>query len=238
MAKPPLKGPKQQFKGPKPQPPRLGSAPQPDLAHFTPRTDKQREAIEALETCRLVFLIGPAGTGKTIIAAYFALRELAARRARHIIMSRPPIEAGDPQGAVPGDHDDKIAVYMVPIMRAMETFASKDKLVEYRNKKTIEWLSPTLLRGNTYSDSVVIYDEMQNATPEQLRLALTRAGEGTTMIVTMDPTQCDLPKHKESAYKDVGRFLNRPGIAVIEFDAEDVVRSEIVREVLRAYADE
>lgn len=211
--------------------------PEPSVVAFVPRTDAQKRALHALATCQLVFLVGPAGTGKTILAAWYACKRLVDKTAKHVVLSRPPVEAGQSIGALPGDPDQKMDPYIRPIFKNMALFLGRDKLQELRYKRTIEIVAPTFLRGDTFPDAVMIFDEMQNATPDQLRLALTRAGENTTMIVTMDPSQCDLAKNMESAYIDVRRFLNRPNMAVIEFDGDDVVRSEIVKDVLAAYME-
>jgi phosphate starvation-inducible PhoH-like protein len=220
----------QQKKSPK-------AKPEPAMGDFHPRTDAQRAALAALDRCQLVFLIGPAGTGKTMIAAWYATRRLNNKTARQVILSRPPVESGESIGALPGDEKQKMDPYMRPLMKALNLFLPPGKLPEFINRKVIEVVSPTFLRGETYHDTVCIYDEMQNATPDQLKTALTRAGENTTMIVTMDPSQVDLPPSKQSAYFDVGRFANRGNIAIIEFSGEDVVRSQLVKDIIACYQD-
>lgn len=226
MAKPPKKSP------------RPVARPEPSVGGFHPRTDAQRKALAALETCQLVFLVGPAGTGKTMLAAWYACKRLLDKTAAQVIVSRPPVEAGPSIGALPGPVDEKMDPYIRPIFKAMAHFLTREKVQELRYKKVIEVVAPTFLRGETYTNAVMIFDEMQNATPDQLRLALTRAGENTTMIITMDPSQIDLPGHVASSYDDVRLFLNRPNMAVIEFEGGDVVRSEIVRAVIAAYMGE
>lgn len=217
-------------KAPKPKPA------EPELGTFQPRTPTQAKAMAALREYSLIFLIGPAGTGKTLIAAHYAAERLANKTARQIILSRPPVEAGQSIGALPGNQDEKMDPYIRPLFKSLGFFIPKDKFGELRHKKVIEIVSPTFLRGETYHDAVCIYDEMQNATPEQLKTALTRAGENTTMIVTADPGQIDLPNPDMSAIHDIGMFVGHKGIAVIEFDTVDVIRSEIVKTIIGIYA--
>lgn len=202
---------------------------------FKPRTETQAQALETLRRHSLVFLIGPAGSAKTFLGAALAMEKLQKGEIETIVAARPAIEAGDSIGFLKGDMAEKLGPYVRPMIDCLSHFVGAPSVKALQGQGTVEVTSMSYLRGRTLQNAVVILDEMQNATPAQLKLALTRLGEGTTCVVTMDPTQCDLPDFEDSAYHDLWRFANKPDIAIVEFDLKDVVRSKLVKTVLQAY---
>lgn len=204
---------------------------------FKPRNKSQIQAFRTLGECDLTFLIGPAGTAKTYLAVAQAMEDLKSGRATKIIAARPAIEAGDSIGYLKGDLLDKMGPYVRPILDCMGKFLGPQtvQLMQESQVDMLEITSMTYLRGRTFEDAVLILDEMQNATVDQLRLGLTRAGKNCRVIVTGDPTQIDLPDRSKSALCDVDRFRGLPSIGFCDFQINDIERSEIVKTVLRAY---
>lgn len=208
-----------------------------DYRAFKARSDNQHEILDILRTHGLTFIVGPAGTGKTLMAAAIAMEYLQAGRIETIVAARPAVEAGDPIGFLKGDLKEKMGPFVRPILDNLSHFIGSSNLDALMNQGTIEVTSMSYLRGRTFNNAVVILDEMQNATPAMLKLALTRLGENCTVIVTMDPSQCDLDDAVISAAEDIERFRGRQGIAIIELSTRDVVRSKLCRTILNAYAN-
>lgn len=202
---------------------------------FQPRNHAQREALLDFDELDLTFLIGPAGTGKTVLPVIFALQELRAGRVDKVVAIRPAIEAGDSIGFLTGDLNAKMYPYLRPVIDNFEKFIGKPQLELLMRDGLIEITSLTYIRGRTVENAVYIMDEMQNATVAQLRMCLTRIGENCKAMVTMDPSQIDLPDPALSAAHDLDRFRDVNGIAVREFTLREVVRSQIVRTVLQCY---
>lgn len=207
-----------------------------DFKPFTPKSSAQSRTMDILRSHALTFLVGPAGTGKSFLAAALACELLQKGEAKKIVAARPAVEAGDSIGFIPGSINDKIDPYIRPIVDSLTHFLGSSQVFQQlRLQDTIETTSMTYLRGRSLVDCVILLDEMQNATPEQLKMALTRAGENSKVVVTLDPDQCDLAEHLASAAEDLPLFENRQGIAVIRLTNQDVVRSKLVKDVLAIY---
>lgn len=204
-------------------------------AEISPRSN-QKHVLHTIQTHNLTFLIGPAGTGKTFLPVLHAVEKLRSGQIKKIVAVRPAVEAGDSIGYLTGGLSEKMAPYLRPVLDAFEKILGKPQLDALMREGIIEITSLTYLRGRTIEDAVYIMDEMQNATPAQLKMALTRIGENCTAIVTMDPHQCDIPI-LDSCIQDLLRFENNREIGIFRFAVTDVVRSEIVKTILRAYSD-
>jgi phosphate starvation-inducible PhoH-like protein len=201
-----------------------------------PRSYKQALYLKAIENTDLVFSIGPAGTGKTYLAVAQALKSVLSRSRRKLILTRPVVEAGENLGFLPGDLEQKISPYLRPLYDAMEAFIPPEVLRRLEENRIIEIAPLAYMRGRTLSECFVILDEAQNTTKEQMKMFLTRLGEGTQAVVTGDITQIDLTKRSSSGLLDVISVLK--SIREIEFTflgEEDVVRNPLVRKIVRAY---
>lgn len=203
---------------------------------FKAKTESQAEAYKIVKDNTLTFLGGAAGTGKTIAACHVALDLLAKGVVKKIFVTRPNIEAGKSLGYLPGGVEEKMFNYLVPIYDNMELFVGKEKLAELLDKDIIQCVPIGFLRGRTLMDAFVIIDEAQNMTREQLRMTLTRIGFGTMAVVTYDMEQIDVRKD-DSCVIDIPIFAGYNSIGHFEFGPGDVVRSEIVKTVLRAYLE-
>lgn len=201
-----------------------------------PRTDGQRAFVDAIEHHALSFGIGPAGTGKTFLAVVMAVRALKDRQVSRLILSRPAVEAGEKLGFLPGDVKEKIDPYLRPLYDALAELLDDGVVAKYIERGTIEIAPLGFMRGRTLSDAFVILDEAQNATREQLKMFLTRLGEGSKMVVTGDITQIDLPIGARSGLPEAPRrFGAIDEIGIVEFTHADVVRHPLVGKIVRAY---
>ena len=201
-----------------------------------PRTARQREYLEAIRSRDVVFAIGPAGTGKTYLAVAAAVQALAEESVRRLVLCRPAVEAGERLGFLPGDLSQKIDPYLRPLYDALFDLWPADKAQKMIDSGVVEVAPLAFMRGRTLNHSFIILDEAQNTTPEQMKMFLTRIGEGSKAIVTGDITQTDLAPGKISGLRharDVVEGLS--GIAMIHFDRHDVVRHELVQRIVRAY---
>jgi phosphate starvation-inducible protein PhoH and related proteins len=202
-----------------------------------PRTEGQRALAEAMERCALTFAIGPAGTGKTFLAMAMAVRSLRAREITKIILTRPAVEAGEKLGFLPGDLKEKVDPYLRPLYDALEELLDESVVSRALERGTIEVAPLAYMRGRTLSDAFIILDEAQNATHEQLKMALTRLGHNAKMVVTGDITQIDLPPNVRPGLLDApSLFAGIDEIAVVELGEADVVRNPLVRKIVAAYA--
>jgi len=200
------------------------------------KTAAQAAYLDMLGRCELVFGIGPAGTGKTFLAVAYGASMLLRGEVDRLIVTRPAVEAGERLGFLPGDMNEKVDPYMAPIWEALTDILGPDQLRRRRDKMEIEVAPIAFMRGRTLNQAFVIVDEAQNATRLQMKMVLTRLGEGSRMAVTGDPSQVDLPSRTDSGLAHaVGILEGVKGVAVARFKAEDVVRHPLVERIVRAY---
>ena len=200
------------------------------------RTENQQRLVRDFASCDLLFAIGPAGSGKTYTAIALAVRSLKNREVKRIILSRPAVEAGEKLGFLPGDMKEKIDPYLQPLYDALEEMLPHQKLSEYMEKGIIQIAPLAFMRGRTLGNAVVILDEAQNTSVQQIKMFLTRLGLGAKMIVTGDLTQVDLPQSQKSGLRDaVEKLQNVEGVSVINFGEKDIVRHPLVTRIIKAY---
>lgn len=203
---------------------------------ITARTANQEQLLADFDKNDLMFATGPAGSGKTYTAIALAVRALKNKQVRKIILSRPAVEAGEKLGFLPGDMKDKIDPYLQPLYDALEDMIPPFKLREYLETHVIQIAPLAFMRGRTLSDAVIILDEAQNTTPQQIKMFLTRLGFNSKMIVTGDMTQIDLPASQQSGLIHAMRVLkNVKGISFIEFNKKDIIRHKLVSRIVEAY---
>jgi phosphate starvation-inducible PhoH-like protein len=213
-----------------------GALPVGRRGQVAPKTKMQAEYLAALGQCELVFGMGPAGTGKTFLAVAHGAGLLLRGEVDRLIVSRPAVEAGERLGFLPGDLTEKVDPYMAPVWEALTDILGAEQLRRRREKGEIEVAPIAFLRGRTLAHAFVIVDEAQNATRLQMKMVLTRLGEGARMVVTGDPTQIDLVNVRDSGLAHaVGLLEGVKGIGVTRFTAEDVVRHPLVERIVRAY---
>lgn len=201
-----------------------------------PKTPGQQAYIQAIASHELVFGIGPAGTGKTYLATVMAVLALQERRCERLILTRPAVEAGEKLGFLPGDLKDKVDPYLRPLYDALHDLLAPDQVIRLIEQNTIEIAPLAYMRGRTLSRAFVILDEAQNTTPEQMKMALTRLGEGSRMVVTGDLSQTDLGSRQRSGLGVAARALQGlEGIAFHYLQEGDVVRHPLVRRIVAAY---
>ena len=201
-----------------------------------PRTEAQKVYVKSLFANELAFGIGPAGTGKTYLAVAVGVSMFIGGHVDRIILSRPAVEAGEKLGYLPGDMKDKVDPYMQPLYDALNDFLPAKQLAKLIEEKRIEIAPLAFMRGRTLSNAFVVLDEAQNATAMQMKMFLTRLGEGSRMVITGDRTQIDLPRGVPSGLADAERLLNRiPKISFNYFTSKDVVRHPLVARVIEAY---
>ena len=201
-----------------------------------PRTDAQKDYVRNLFAHELAFGIGPAGTGKTYLAVAVGVTMLIGGHVDRIILSRPAVEAGERLGFLPGDMKEKVDPYMQPLYDALNDFLPAKQMARLIEEKRIEIAPLAFMRGRTLSNAFVVLDEAQNATSMQMKMFLTRLGEGSRMVITGDRTQVDLPRGVQSGLKDAERILGGvPGISFSYFTASDVVRHPLVARIIHAY---
>jgi phosphate starvation-inducible PhoH-like protein len=201
-----------------------------------PLNDAQARYMNAIGAHKIVFGVGPAGTGKTWLAAMLAAHALENRQIEKIVVTRPAVEAGESLGFMPGEMEEKYEPYFRPVKDALEEFFGSGSLEYFIKTGVIEARPMAFLRGSTIKNAWLIADEMQNATPTQMKMLLTRLGENSRFIINGDPTQCDLPKGTKCGLTDaMGRLTKIGGIYTVRFGVEDIVRSGIVQEIVRAY---
>ncbi len=203
---------------------------------ITARSPAQAEYIASIRSHELVFGLGPAGTGKTYLAVACAVEMLLEGRVDRLILSRPAVEAGERLGFLPGDMRDKIDPYLRPLYDALYDMFPGDQVIKRLASGEIEVAPLAFMRGRTLSNAFVILDEAQNTTPVQMKMFLTRLGENSRMVVTGDPSQVDLPFGSASGLADAVDALSTVGgLGFVHFSEADVVRHELVTQVLRAY---
>ncbi len=201
-----------------------------------PKTDNQRQYIEAILKYDIVFGIGPAGTGKTYLAMAMAIHFLLNRIVSRIVLVRPAVEAGEKLGFLPGAIEEKVSPYLRPLYDALYDMLDLDRASKLIEKGAIEIAPLAFMRGRTLNDAFIILDEAQNTTTEQMKMYLTRLGFGSKTVITGDITQIDLPPQKVSGLVEALRILKGiEGIKIIHFTEKDVVRHRLVQEIIKAY---
>jgi phosphate starvation-inducible PhoH-like protein len=201
-----------------------------------PRTAGQAEYVRAIRGNPLVFADGPAGTGKTYLAVAAAVESLKREVVRKIVLVRPAVEAGESLGFLPGDLQAKINPYLRPLFDALHVMVDAEQLKRFTSQDIIEVVPLAYMRGRTLNASFAILDEAQNTTINQMKMFLTRLGEGSVAVVCGDSSQVDLPGHTRSGLLDAKQRLQQiPGFAQVELTSSDIVRSRLVRDILRAY---
>lgn len=200
------------------------------------KTFRQRQYVKAIQTHDLTFCIGPAGTGKTFLAAVLAVQALLANQCERLILTRPAVEAGEKLGFLPGDLQQKVNPFLRPLYDALYEFIDPEKIPDLMERGKIEVAPLAYMRGRTLGNAFVIVDEAQNTTPAQLKMVLTRLGFGSKMVVTGDVTQTDLPSYQESGLAVARQILpGVEGIAFCQLGQGDVVRHPLVQRIVEAY---
>lgn len=203
---------------------------------ISPRSANQLKLVKEFDKNDMIFAIGPAGSGKTYTAIALAVRALKNKEIKKIILSRPAVEAGEKLGFLPGDMKDKIDPYLQPLYDALQDMIPAAKLKEYMELNIIQIAPLAFMRGRTLNDAVVILDEAQNTTTQQIKMFLTRMGMNTKMIVTGDMTQIDLPTSQTSGLVQAMKILKGvKGISLIELTKKDIVRHKLVTRIVEAY---
>jgi phosphate starvation-inducible PhoH-like protein len=202
----------------------------------TPKSVNQRRYLEAIDKYDIVFGIGPAGTGKTYLAMAQAVSFLLAKRVSRIILARPAVEAGEKLGFLPGDLQEKVNPYLRPLYDALYDMLDIDRAERLLERGAIEVAPIAFMRGRTLNDAFVILDEAQNTTSEQMKMFLTRLGFGSKAVITGDVTQIDLPVGRASGLVEAVKIVGKiEGIAFVHFDEKDVVRHQLVQQIVKAY---
>jgi phosphate starvation-inducible PhoH-like protein len=207
-----------------------------DGRSLSPRSAGQRRYVELLRTHEIVFGVGPAGTGKTYLAMAAAVAALKRAQVRRLILTRPAVEAGEKLGFLPGDLSEKVDPYLRPLYDALADMLPQDRMAKMLEKSVIEVAPLAFMRGRTLNHAFVVLDEAQNTTREQMKMFLTRLGEGSRMVITGDTTQIDLPRKRDSGLVNALDVLSRvPAVGVCRLSAEDVVRHPLVASIVEAY---
>jgi phosphate starvation-inducible protein PhoH and related proteins len=213
-----------------------GSLTQAGKRRVAPKTVNQRRYLDAIDQHDIVFGIGPAGTGKTYLAMAQAVAFLVAKKVSRIVLARPAVEAGEKLGFLPGDLQEKVNPYLRPLYDALYDMLDAERVARYIERGTIEIAPIAFMRGRTLNDSFVILDEAQNTTTEQMKMFLTRLGQGAKAVITGDITQIDLPPGRTSGLVEAMKVVSSiDGISFIHFDDRDVVRHKLVQQIVKAY---
>ncbi len=200
------------------------------------KTVGQKQYVEAIKKNSVTFGIGPAGTGKTYLAVCLAVQAMKQKQVEKIILTRPAVEAGEKLGFLPGDLQTKVDPYLRPLYDALQEMLGLESYTKLMERGSIEIAPLAYMRGRTLSDAFIILDEAQNTTREQMKMFLTRLGDGSKMVITGDVTQIDLPDGKSSGLMHAAEILDGiEGISIIKLTAKDVVRNPLVMSIVRAY---
>jgi phosphate starvation-inducible PhoH-like protein len=201
-----------------------------------PRTTGQKDYVDLIRQNGVTLGIGPAGTGKTYLAVALAVAALQAKTVTRVVLTRPAVEAGEKLGFLPGELQEKVDPYLRPLFDGLYDILGADLFQKYLERGIIEIAPLAYMRGRTLDEAFIILDEAQNTTPEQMKMFLTRLGSGSKAVVTGDVTQVDLPRGAISGLVDAARVLDGvPGVAVTYLTVRDVVRHELVRQIIQAY---
>lgn len=197
------------------------------------KTPNQKEFIKAIQSNQIVICEGLAGTGKTHIAVGMAVEALVTGQVKRIVVSRPAVEAGENLGFLPGDLDDKLSPYIRPIVDELIQYASYQEIAEWRNSGELEICPLAYMRGRNFHDTFVVADECQNASKKQLKMLLSRLGEGSKMVVVGDTTQSDLREHQSGDFRFIIKALSDvDNVAICSLHKQDVVRNPVVAAIL------
>ena len=204
-----------------------------------PRTEGQSRYVKAIREHDLVLCIGPAGTGKTYLAVAAAVNALLHEQIRKIVLVRPAVEAGEKLGFLPGDMVAKVNPYLRPLLDALHDMLEYDQIKRYMEADLIEIVPLAFMRGRTLNEAFIILDEGQNTTVPQMKMFLTRMGQGSRIVVTGDITQVDLPTHTRNGLSDAaGRLGKIDGVSVVRLSQKDIVRHRLVQDIVEAYQDD
>ncbi|RPI16587.1 MAG: PhoH family protein [Ignavibacteriae bacterium] len=203
-----------------------------------PKTLGQRELYYKTKNNEIVFVIGPAGTGKTYLSVAIALSALKNKKVNRIVLSRPAVEAGESLGFLPGDLSEKVNPYLKPLFDALEDMVPREKLTNYFEKNIIEIIPLAYMRGRTLNNAFLILDEAQNSTALQMKMFLTRLGINSRAIITGDITQIDLPSRQTSGLVQIQKILQHvDGVEFVYLEKKDVVRHRLVKDIINAYEE-
>jgi phosphate starvation-inducible PhoH-like protein len=203
-----------------------------------PKTPGQANYMDAIRKNSLVFAVGPAGTGKTYLAVAMAVEAFKKKEIRKIVLVRPAVEAGESLGFLPGDMLAKINPYLRPLLDSLYEMMDYDQIQQYMERDTIEVVPLAYMRGRTLNEAFIILDEAQNTTVSQMKMFLTRMGQGSKIVVAGDNTQVDLPPHTRSGLTDaLQRLKDIKGVAESRLSKRDIVRHRLVQDIVRAYED-
>jgi phosphate starvation-inducible PhoH-like protein len=204
-----------------------------------PRSEGQTRYVQSIREHDLVLCIGPAGTGKTYLAVAAAVNALLREQIRKIVLVRPAVEAGEKLGFLPGDMVAKVNPYLRPLLDALHDMLEYDQIKRYMEADLIEIIPLAFMRGRTLNEAFIILDEGQNTTVPQMKMFLTRMGHGSKIVVTGDITQVDLPSHTRNGLSDAaGRLGKIRGVAIVRLSQKDIVRHQLVQEIVEAYQDD
>lgn len=210
--------------------------PQISIQHFQPYTKGQKNYLLAIQNHDLTFATGPAGTGKTYLAVVMAVNALKQGLVQRIVLVRPAVEAGEKLGFLPGDFQQKINPYLRPLYDALNDILGMDTVKKYLENDVIEVIPLAYMRGRTLNRSFIILDEAQNTTTSQMKMFLTRMGQGSKIVITGDNTQIDIPEQKKSGLLTAQTILkNIPGIAFVKLTQKDIVRHPLIQKIIQAY---
>ncbi len=202
------------------------------------KTPAQKQLVKDYSSCDMIFAVGPAGSGKTYTAIALAVRSLKNKEVKKIILTRPAVEAGEKLGFLPGDMKEKLDPYLQPLYDALEDMLPRAKLNEFIDEGIIQIAPLAYMRGRTLDNAVVILDEAQNTTSEQLKMFLTRMGRNAKFLITGDMTQIDLPSSQRSGLEfAINRLSDIGGISAIKFEARDILRHPLVGKIVKAYEE-
>ena len=200
------------------------------------KTFGQKKYVDAIKNNTIVFGVGPAGTGKTYLAVALAVKSFKAHDVNRIILTRPAVEAGEKLGFLPGDLQDKVDPYLRPLYDGLSDMLGMESFQKFMEKGTIEVAPLAYMRGRTLENAFIILDEAQNTTPEQIKMFLTRLGNGSKMVITGDITQIDLPNKQKSGLIEALHVLKDvEDISIQKFSEKDVVRHKLVQDIIKAY---
>ncbi|MGQ0634580.1 MAG: PhoH family protein [Planctomycetaceae bacterium] len=204
----------------------------------SPRTPGQAEYVRAIRENDLVFCVGPAGSGKTYLAVAMAVNALRQEQVKKIVLVRPAVEAGEKLGYLPGDLLAKVNPFLRPLLDALNDMLDYEQVKRYMERDVVEIVPLAFMRGRTLNNTFIILDEGQNTTVTQMKMFLTRLGNGSKVVVTGDTTQTDLPPHVASGLVDaIDRLAGIDGIGRVRLTGRDIVRHQLVKEIVKAYDD-